>query len=218
ICVICKNEFSKKTSMGTLCKHLDTQHPGWSTIELFWIVSDTLPFSTVESKALIALLHFLNTTLELPSRETIKSIVQNSFISMRSDVQALFGQIFSNISITLDIWTSRANMPFLGITAHWINSNWNLKKILVDMCMLLHPHTGENIETKLESILATFNITTKIICATTDSGSNVISAIRLLNMHLSMQNFYFYSRHCLAHVLHLIVMAGMTPIKTSIEK
>ncbi|CAG8747479.1 25956_t:CDS:2, partial [Racocetra persica] len=245
ICVICKNEFSKKTSTGTLRKHLDTQHPGWSTIELFaltqnntvsvqtltvdqkarfntllaeWIVSDTLPFSTVESKALIALLHFLNAALELPSRETIKSIVQNSFISMRSDVQALFGQIFSNISITLDIWTSRANMPFLGVIAHRINSNWNLKKILVNMCMLPHPHTGEDIKTKLESILATFNITTKIICATTDSGSNIISAIRLLNMHLSMQNFHFYSRRCLAHILYLIVMAGMTPIKHQLKK
>ncbi|CAG8563835.1 35654_t:CDS:2 [Racocetra persica] len=185
ICVICKNEFSKKTSTGTLCKHLDTQHPGgvrFNTLLAEWIVSDTLLFSTVESKALIALLHFLNATLELLSRETIKSIIQNSFISMRSDVQALFRQIF------------------------------------IDMCILLHPHNGEDIETKLESILATFNITTKIICATTDSGSNVISAIHLLNMHLSMQNFYFYSRCCLAHVLYLIVMAGMTPIKTSIEK
>ncbi|CAG8443158.1 14942_t:CDS:2 [Dentiscutata heterogama] len=57
------------------------------------IVSDTLPFSTIESKALIALLHFLNATLELPLHETIKLIVQNSFILMRNDVQALFEQI-----------------------------------------------------------------------------------------------------------------------------
>ncbi|CAG8524010.1 15815_t:CDS:1 [Cetraspora pellucida] len=86
------------------------------------------------------------------------------------------------------------------------------------MCMLPHPHIGEDIVTQLKSILAIFNITTRIICATTDSGSNVVLAIRLLNMHLSMQNHRFYSRHCLAHVLHLVVMAGMAPIKVSIEK
>ncbi|CAG8816439.1 14633_t:CDS:1, partial [Racocetra persica] len=110
-CIICKNSFSKKTATGTLRKHLDTQHPGWSTIEIFaltqtvstqsltvdqktqfniilakWIVSDTLPFSIVGSKALITLLKFLNATLELPSHETIKSIIHNSFISMRGDV------------------------------------------------------------------------------------------------------------------------------------
>ncbi|CAG8839029.1 5977_t:CDS:2, partial [Racocetra persica] len=62
-----------------------------------------------------------------------------------------------------------------------------------DMCMLPHPHTGEDIVTQLKSILAIFNITTKIICATTDSRSNVVLAIRLLNMHLSMQNHHFYS-------------------------
>ncbi|CAG8738582.1 29448_t:CDS:2, partial [Racocetra persica] len=144
-CIICKNSFSKKIATGTLRKHLDTQHPGWNTIEIFaftqMIVSDTLPFSIVGSKALITLLKFLNATLELLSRETIKSIVHNSFISMRGDVQTLFEQISGQISIILDFWTFHANMPFLGVTAHWINKDWNLKKILVDMCILPHPHT-----------------------------------------------------------------------------
>ncbi|CAG8757042.1 15570_t:CDS:2, partial [Racocetra persica] len=139
LALFAKIHLAKKTATGILCKHLDTQHPGWSTIEIFaltqtvsiqsltvnqkarfnillaeWIVSDTLPFLIVGSKALITLLKFFNATLELLSRETIKSIVYNSFISMRGDVQTLFEQISGQISITLDLWTSRANMPFLA--------------------------------------------------------------------------------------------------------
>ncbi|CAG8816308.1 33199_t:CDS:2, partial [Racocetra persica] len=80
-CIICKNSFSKKTATGILCKHLDTQHPGWSTIEIFALTQ--IVSTQIGSKALIALLKFLNATLELLSYETIKSIVHNSFISMR---------------------------------------------------------------------------------------------------------------------------------------
>ncbi|CAG8671322.1 23480_t:CDS:2, partial [Racocetra persica] len=86
-CIICKNEYSSKISTSILRKHLDTQHQGWSTIKIFalmqnnsvsiqnlianqkaqfnlllaeWIVTDTLPFSIVKTKVLIALLQYLN--------------------------------------------------------------------------------------------------------------------------------------------------------------
>ncbi|CAG8523985.1 15814_t:CDS:2 [Cetraspora pellucida] len=106
ICIICKNSFSKKTATVSTQSLTVDQRARFNILLAEWIVSDTLPFSIVGSKALIALLKFLNVTLELPSRETIKSIVHNSFISMRSDVQTLFEQIFSQISIILDLWTS----------------------------------------------------------------------------------------------------------------
>ncbi|CAG8731120.1 7584_t:CDS:2 [Racocetra persica] len=177
-CVICKNTFSKKTATGNLRKHLDSQHPGWNIIELFaltntisaqslttdqkarfntllaeWIVSDTLPFSTVKSKALIALLRYLNASLELP---------------LHGDVQALFGQISSRISITLDIWTSRATYRFLVLQHIKSTVIGTLKKILIDIRMLPHPHTGEDIEIQLRSILDTFDITMKSSMITQD--------------------------------------------------
>ncbi|CAG8823562.1 1855_t:CDS:2, partial [Gigaspora margarita] len=56
---------------------------------------------------------------------------------------------------------------------HWIDNEWKLKKILLDICMHPHPYTGQEINTQLCSVFATFNITNKILCATTDSGSNM---------------------------------------------
>ncbi|CAG8721389.1 9534_t:CDS:2, partial [Cetraspora pellucida] len=131
-----------------------------------WIISDTLPFSI--------------------------SIVQKAFTVMQKDIQSLFEQISSKISITLDIWTSHANVPFI--------------------C--------EEISAKLCSVLAAFNITNKILCATTDEGSNMISAMRLLkdNLVLKNCNFHFQSHHCLAYILNLIITTGLSPIKLSIKK
>ena len=36
-------------------------------------------------------------------------------------------------------------MSFLGITAHWITKDWQLKDILFDFIDLSDPHSGENL-------------------------------------------------------------------------
>ncbi|CAG8691692.1 18507_t:CDS:2 [Gigaspora margarita] len=185
-----------------------------------WIVADTLPFSIVSSQSFATMFRYLNSSIELPSCDVIKSIIQKAFAIMQKDIQFLFEQISSKISIILDIWTSYANVLFICIMAHWIDSDWNLKKILLDICMLLHPHTNDEIDTKLHSVFVAFNITNKILCATTNRSSNMISAMRLLKDNLVLQNynFYFQSRCCLAHVLNLVVTNGLLSIKSSIEK
>ncbi|CAG8816047.1 38293_t:CDS:2, partial [Gigaspora margarita] len=235
----------KKPTTSNLHKHLDSQYPAWETnksmpIQQFltftpeamiskqslmmaqktifnmlvaeWIVADTLPFSIVSSQSFATIFQYLNSSIELPSHDVIKS--------MQKDIKSLFEQISSKISITLDIWTSRANVPFICIIAHWIDSDWSLKKILLDIYMLPYPHTGDKIDAKLRSVFVAFNIIDKVLCATTDRGTNIILAMRLLKDNLVLQNynFRFQSYHCLAHVLNLVVTNGLSPIKSSIEK
>ncbi|CAG8802005.1 36920_t:CDS:2, partial [Racocetra persica] len=124
----------------------------------------------------------------------MKSIVQSSFITMQKEVKTLLEQVSNN--------------------------DWKLKTILLDICMLPHPYTGEEINTQLYSTLETFNITNKILCATTDGGSNIVLAMQLLKENFVLQNFQFnFQPHrCLAHILNLIVTTGLSPIKSSIEK
>ncbi|CAG8572430.1 14817_t:CDS:2 [Cetraspora pellucida] len=189
------NKFSITIATGTLRKHLDSQHPAQKTklhmLVAEWIVSDTLSFSIVSSESFATMLRYLNANIT-----------------------------FFKIAVTLDIWTSHANVLFLCITAHCIDNEWKLNKILLDICMLSHPHTGEEIDTQLHFVFAAFNITNKIFCATIDGASNMISAMQLLKRNLILQNdlFHIQPHHCLAHILNLIVMSGLSPIKLSIEK
>ncbi|CAG8605177.1 7821_t:CDS:1 [Dentiscutata heterogama] len=86
--------------------------------------------------------------------------------------------------------------------------------------MLPHPHTGKEINAKLCFVFAAFNISDKILCATTDGGANVVLAMRLLKDKLILKNynFHFQPCRCLAHILNLIITTGLSPIKSSIEK
>jgi hypothetical protein len=49
------------------------------------------------------------------------------------------------ISFVLDGWTSPNVIEFLGITAHYIDANWNLKEVLVDFVELSGSHSGDNL-------------------------------------------------------------------------
>lgn len=66
------------------------------------------------------------------------------------------------ISFTLDAWTSSNYIPFLGITAHWVTSSWELKSTIIDFVKLEGPHSGKNIKEVFLNSLNNLGITTKV--------------------------------------------------------
>ena len=54
-------------------------------------------------------------------------------------------------------------MAFLGITAHWISKDWELKEILIDFCKLVGTHSGENLAEAFLNCVNEFNIITKVL-------------------------------------------------------
>ena len=68
----------------------------------------------------------------------------------------------SKISITIDTWTSRNQISFLDITAHWISITWNQQETLLDFCQLKGPHSGENLSEELFKVLKEFDILNKV--------------------------------------------------------
>ncbi|CAG8668884.1 22330_t:CDS:2 [Gigaspora margarita] len=185
--------YSITTATGNLCKHLNTHYLSWNSDKQSG--QQCLIFTselTISNQILIlAQKTKLNALIAkwIVSNILPFSVVSNAFIVIQKDVQTLLQKVSSKISITLDMWTSRTNMPFLCVMVHWIDYDWKLKKILLDIHMLPHSHTGKKIDEQLHAIFEAFDITTKILCATTDG----------------------------AYLLNLIVTAGLAPIKSSIE-
>jgi hypothetical protein len=60
---------------------------------------------------------------------------------------------------TMDIWTDRyARRSFLGITYHFIDSNFQLQNILLDASFFQHPHTAEEISTRVNEVIEDFGV------------------------------------------------------------
>lgn len=76
------------------------------------------------------------------------------------------------ICLTSDIWTSRNRLGILSLTAYYIDSEWNLNKIIISFKILETPYTGYNIGNVIIEKLQCWGITDKIFLITLDNATN----------------------------------------------
>ena len=77
-------------------------------------------------------------------------------------------------------------------------------------------HTAKAIANEIYNTLVKYELDKKSIAITTDNASNMIAGARILKTKLNQNSFTHY--RCVAHVLNLIVVAGLDIIKKPIKK
>ena len=60
----------------------------------------------------------------------------------------------------------------LGITAHWIDDNFELHQEVLAFERLRDHHTGENMSNIVLEVLGHYDIADKLLCITTDNAGN----------------------------------------------
>ena len=110
-------------------------------------------------------------------------------------------------SSTTDLWTSAVNEPYMTLTVHLIDKDWELQSFCLDTVPLFVDHTGKNIAEAFCDIFDNWQLSTdKLVATTTDSGSNVVSAFKTLKL-LRISCFdHNLDLAILVHNLHLILM------------
>ena len=66
------------------------------------------------------------------------------------------------ISLTFDAWTSSTMTPYLGITAHYIDGDWEMRSVLIYFGELPGSHSGENIAKQIYDVLVEYHIVDKV--------------------------------------------------------
>ena len=117
------------------------------------------------------------------------------------------------------MWTSDTGAPYMVLTAHWTDNEWNIKHAVIAFQRFPHPHTGLHIEKATFNIFQDFSIATKALSITIDNGSNQVLAMNLLTTTLSKElQVEFNVIRCGAHTIALVVNAGLGKLKTVIDK
>lgn len=125
------------------------------------VVNDQ-PFTVVEDDHFKIMIKRLNREAILPSAVTICKDIHQTFTNEQVSIQEKLQNVPGNISFTLDAWTSKNQIPFLGITAHWISENWELKNITLEFYHLKGPHSGENLAKAFFQVLKDNKLLTKV--------------------------------------------------------
>jgi len=246
VCNICQKKWKPGNTTGTLAIHLNNKHhrnislrqqtllrfvatpytqkEAKRTDEINKKVVDfitccQLPFSVVDNKYFKEMLSVLDPRYRIFCRQTLSSEIISQFQDTRKKMINLFEDISSKISVTCDIWTSISNQSYLGVTAHYIDDNWEARSFLLDLIHYPYHHYGTHTKDLLLTLFDEFKVTRSILGLTTDNDTSMIVAGHELQVVFSsLENNKYMHHRCVAHVLNIAVKHGMQLETVIIEK
>nr|XP_020633791.1 uncharacterized protein LOC110070446 [Pogona vitticeps] len=144
-----------------------------------FIVEETLPLETVDRPSFVGLVRLgLPKCLTIMCSETLRDSIEKRSFSMRERLVKRMGPV-AYIATTADCWTD-GRKSFLGVTAHWISPTTLEREFGALACKRLRgPHTYEVLAGALRDVYAQYKIRHKVVCTTTDNGSNFVKAFRV---------------------------------------
>ena len=236
MCKYCLKFYSTKTSPTILKRHLVNRHhdiinedvletkqkpsqEGFISSLICWMIDDLQPFSVVERKSFQNLIESIPLNVTIPCRQSIAKLMDEEFEKERTIQISQLSTLKSKISLTLDIWTSNSDDPYIGVIAHFVNSNWKLESKVLSVCKFEHPHTGEAIGEKLISISNQYSIANKIVSITTDSAANMIRGYETFANYLyETYQIRLIHYRCAAHIINLVVQKSKLKSNPTIER
>lgn len=173
---------------------------------LQWIISDSQAFRAGENpffKEFIKSLHFDYNALK---KDAVSQRVMKLFEAVKVKVTELLAKQLGKFSITLDVWTSPSQDPFLCVTLHFIDSDWSLKCQVLAFRYIPGKHSGSNMAVVLSDILKEYRLENRILTATMDNASNNDTLIQeLINMGIICDAEH--QIRCFSHVVNLAAQA-----------
>ena len=122
----------------------------------------------------------------------------------------------SRISYSTDVWTSPTSVPFLGLTAHYIDPEWNLHCDVLALRHIPGSHTGVRMASVILSILADFELLGRTLFFTVDNASNNDTMIAELIRVNELRDLEAHIR-CFAHVLNLAVQSSLIDVIDKVD-
>lgn len=167
---------------------------------LRWILLTTQPLSTVTHKAYVEHMHIIDPLFTVPGEKKIRMMIARSYGYNRDKLKLLL-KTAQSISLTTDLWSSRSKHGYLGLTATWINKDFEIMDVLLEISYFPTPHTAQAITEAIEKAIQKWEIESQVISITTDNAANMIAAIRDLTPIKRLS--------CAAHTLQLAINKGL---------
>lgn len=145
---------------------------------LQFVIEEMQPISIVDKSSFKNLVSLgLPKNVNVMCGKTLRSRIEKAGQSMNEELtKKLSGIQF--IATTADCWT-RGKKSYLGITGHWINLTTLARESATLACKRLKgKHTYALLAQTMYDVYLSFKIQNKVVCTTTDNGSNFVKAFR----------------------------------------
>ena len=183
------------------------------------VILDELPFKTVEHEGFRDFVNMLQPQFQIPSRATITRDCMDLYVSEFESLKKYFAKTKQRVSLTTDLWSSRQNLSYMCLTAHFIDREWAMHKRILNFCPV-SSHSGDIVGKYIEKSLLDWGID-KVLTITVDNASSNDTCLRYLKRRLNTwkksvlegQNLHM---RCCAHILSLVVKEGLKEVDDSV--
>src|SRR6266498_1644882 len=128
----------------------------------------------------------------ISEEKKIRMMIAHSYGYNRDKLIQLLKTVQS-ISLITDLWTSHSKYGYLGLTTTWINQNFEIINVLLEITYFLTSHTAIEIASTIKKIMQKWKIEDRVITMITDNGANIVFAIHKLKLIKKLS--------CTAHTL-----------------
>lgn len=174
-----------------------------------WVIETDQAFSSVEHPFIKRLSKNVLGTGTV-NVERLMAGIDLLYEEKKRKLQNVLKSIPGKISISLDLWSSRNSHSFLGVKAHYVDSNWEIKEVLIDFSKVVS-HKGEDIYRRIDAVLGTYDLHDRVIAVATDNASNNDTFIN--DLRVDMNDIPLI--RCMAHIINLSVQDFLAEFDTS---
>lgn len=145
-------------------------------------ISTGYPIALLDNGAFQNMLQKLDPKFIAPGSATLNKHMNEVYTSRCAKLKQLLSDA-QRVTICIDGWTKKGlAVSFIGISACFFNTHSNKAcHAFLNLTELSHPHTGEALFNCLQESLNQWAIpTSKVMLIVSDSGANIVKAIKLL--------------------------------------
>jgi hypothetical protein len=155
----------------------EARGPSWQRALCRYIVDDYQPLSTVESPSFKGMVYALSPKAQVPSRKTIYQLLFSIKCELEQHIRTMTaGQAEA---ITVDGWTSCANVSYHSLTRQFVNEHWELVSLALECVQHDGRTTAVDLANSVKEMLAACGAT-DIVGIVTDCEPSMVAAGRLL--------------------------------------
>ena len=85
----------------------------------------------------------LNKDVKPPTKNSMSSVLVEEYLGMEAMVKEILKKNESLISFTIDGWSAKNLCSYYGVTASFINNDWNLIAFAIDLVPSRGEHSGK---------------------------------------------------------------------------
>ncbi|CAB5142161.1 unnamed protein product [Rhizophagus irregularis] len=199
----------KNPSESSIKSYKNSKQESLTQNVIGFVIGTVQPLNVVEDPDFIKMINGFDKHYKVPCTKTIKNRISKTFEIGKVTLKNQLVQV-KHISLTLDAWSSPAHLPYLGVTAHWITSDFEPNEVLLSIKELPYPYGATEIQEHLIDLFYEWEIESKIIALVTDNGSNIKKAYNEIGIGERIP--------CAAHTFQLSIEKGLDKIRQLVDK